>query len=122
MGYVLILQGESGEFFPERRALSLEYPRRNPCATRPNFFCEKHMTEQKPPQISPYLFPIGLFCFGLWFFYDGWISTNPDMQEHLMFNRVGSAILLPWAVIDFIRTRKAEREYKKRIKDSGPAS
>ncbi len=82
------------------------------------------MTEQKPPQISPYLFPFGLFCFGLWFFYDGWISTNPDMQEHLMFNRVGSAILLPWAVIDFIRTHKAEREYKKReqAKDAGPVS
>jgi hypothetical protein len=36
------------------------------------------------------------------------------MQEHLMFNRVGSAILLPWAVIDFIRTRKREREYRER--------
>ena len=82
------------------------------------------MTEQKPPQISPYLFPVGLFCFGLWFFYDGWISANPDMQEHLMFNRVGSAILLPWAVIDFIRTHKAEREYKKReqAKNAGPVS
>jgi hypothetical protein len=77
-------------------------------------FHEKHMTEQKPPQISPYLFPFGLFCFGLWFFYDGWISTNPDMQEHLMFNRIGSAILLPWALIDFFRTHKSEKEYKAR--------
>lgn len=72
------------------------------------------MTDNKPPQISPYLFPFGLLCFGLWFFYDGWISTDPDMQEHLMFNRVGSVILLPWAVIDFLRTRKGERAYKAR--------
>jgi hypothetical protein len=74
------------------------------------------MSDKKPapPQVSPYLFPIGLFCFGLWFFYDGWISTDPDMQEHLMFNRVGSAILLPWAVIDFFRTHKSEKEYKAR--------
>jgi len=72
------------------------------------------MSENKPPQISPYLFPIGLFCFGLWFFYDGWISTDPDMQEHLLFNRIGSVILLPWSVIDFFKTRKGEREYKAR--------
>lgn len=72
------------------------------------------MSENKPPQISPYLFPIGLFCFGLWFFYDGWISTDPEMQEHLLFNRIGSAILLPWSVIDFFKTRKSEREYKAR--------
>lgn len=73
------------------------------------------MTEKKPPQISPFLFPIGLFCFGLWFFYDGWISADPAMQEHLLFNRIGSAIMLPWAVFDFIRTRKSEREYKARM-------
>jgi hypothetical protein len=75
------------------------------------------MTEQKPPQISPYLFPFGLFCFGLWFFYDGWITTNPDMLEHLMFNRVGSVILLGWAAVDFVRTRKREREYRERRRD-----
>lgn len=71
------------------------------------------MSDKKPapPQISPYLFPFMLFCFGLWFFYDGWISTDPDMQEHLMFNRVGSVILLGWAVIDFFRTHRIEKEY-----------
>jgi hypothetical protein len=73
------------------------------------------MSQSKPPQISPYLFPVGLFCFGLWFFYDGWISTDPDMQEHLLFNRIGSAIMLPWAVIDFFRTRKREKAYKARM-------
>ena len=75
------------------------------------------MTEQKPPQISPYLFPFGLLCFGLWFFYDGWITTNPDMLKHLLFNRVGSVILLGWAAVDFARTRKWEREKRERSRD-----
>jgi hypothetical protein len=74
------------------------------------------MSDKKPapPQISPYLFTFMLFCFGLWFFYDGWISTDPGMQEHLMFNKVGSFILLGWAVIDFFRTHRIEKEYTAR--------
>jgi hypothetical protein len=80
------------------------------------------MKDSKPPQVSPYLFPFGLFCFGLWFFYDGWISTDPDMQEHLLFNRVGSVILLGWAVFDFFKTRKSEREYRERkARENGDA-
>jgi len=78
------------------------------------------MKDSKPPQINPFLFPFGLFCFGLWFFYDGWISTDPGMQKHLLFNRVGSVILLGWAVYDFFRTRKREREYRERtVQDPG---
>ena len=78
------------------------------------------MTDQSknklaPPEISPYLFPAALAIMGIWFFYDGWLSADPEMQEHLMFNRVGSVILLPWAIIDFFRTRRAENEYKKQI-------
>ena len=57
-----------------------------------------------PPEIGPYVFPTLLALFGLWFVYDGWFTSDPDMQEHLLFNRVGSVILLPWAIIDFIRT------------------
>jgi hypothetical protein len=72
------------------------------------------MPVQKPPQINPFIFPICLLCFGLWFLYDGWISTDPAMQEHLLFNRIGSAILLPWAAYDFYKTWKSEKEYKAR--------
>lgn len=69
------------------------------------------MTEQKhapPPQISPYVFPVLLAGFGLWCFYDGWISFNPEMQKHLLFNRIASGVLLLWAIVDFIRTRRLE--------------
>lgn len=65
-----------------------------------------------PPEISPFVFPIVLALFGAWCFYDGWISSSADMQEHVMFNRIGSAVLLSWAVIDFIRTWRAEKVQK----------
>ena len=62
-----------------------------------------------PPEIGPFVFPSLLMIFGLWCFYDGWLTSNPDMQDHLLLNRVGSIILLPWAVIDFIRTWKIKK-------------
>ncbi len=67
--------------------------------------------ENKPPPISPFLFPILLALFGIWCFYDGWLNTDPDM-EYALFNQVASAILIPWAIIDFIRTRKLEKQYR----------
>jgi len=61
-----------------------------------------------PPEISPYLFPAILAAMGAWCLYDGWLTANPAMHEHLLFNRVASGILLPWAIIDYIRTRRLE--------------
>jgi len=63
-----------------------------------------------PPEIGPYVFPTLLALFGAWCFYDGWITSSADMQEHVLFNRIGSVVLLSWALIDFIRTRRAEKE------------
>jgi hypothetical protein len=77
------------------------------------------MTEPKtsaPPPISPYLFPLILAGFGLWCLYDGWFSANPEMQKHLLFNRIAAVVLLVWAVADFVRTRK--REQAERIEHS----
>lgn len=73
---------------------------------------EKPKERSAPPEMSPYLFPLILALMGVWCFYDGWISSSPDMQEHFMFNRVASGILLPWALIDFIRTRRLENAEK----------
>jgi len=74
------------------------------------------MTEQKqdthPPQISPYVFPVLLAGFGLWCFYDGWISSAPEMQKYLKFNQIASGVLLLWAVADFFRTWRLERADK----------
>lgn len=62
--------------------------------------------QSPPPEISPYLFPAILAVMGVWCFYDGWLTSSPDMQDHLLFNRVASGILLPWALLDFLRTRR----------------
>lgn len=63
----------------------------------------------KPPEIGPYVFPTILALMGMWCLYDGFFSTNPEMQEHLLFNRVLGGILLPWALIDFYRTFRSEK-------------
>ena len=62
-----------------------------------------------PPQISPYVFPVLLAGFGLWCFYDGWISTDQEMLKHQLFNRIASGVLLVWSILDFIRTRRMEK-------------
>jgi hypothetical protein len=68
--------------------------------------------KNKPPEISPYVFPALLAGFGLWCFYDGWLTSNIEMQEHALFNQVLSVVLLPWAGIDFFKVRKSERNHK----------
>lgn len=63
-----------------------------------------------PPQISPYVFPFLLAGMGFWCFYDGWLSSDPGMQEYLLFNQIGSVVLLLWAAVDFSRTRRLEKQ------------
>ena len=70
---------------------------------------DNNKEQKSPPEIGPYVFPTLLAIFGLWFLYDGWFTSNPEMQEHQLFNRIGSLILLPWAIIDFIRTWRIEK-------------
>ncbi|MCL2457325.1 MAG: hypothetical protein FWF31_00450 [Desulfobulbus sp.] len=70
------------------------------------------MTDPKPPappQISPYVFPVLLAGLGLWCLYDGWFTTDPEMLKHQLFNQIASGVLLTWAVVDFIRTRKRDK-------------
>jgi hypothetical protein len=69
---------------------------------------DNNKEQKSPPEIGPYLFPTLLAIFGLWCLYDGWFTSNPEMQDHQLFNRICSLILLPWAIIDFIRTRRIE--------------
>ncbi len=76
---------------------------------------EHKKNSSSPPEISPYVLPVVLAIMGLWFFYDGWITSNPDMQKHLLFNRVGSVVLLLWAAVDYIRTWRYEKEYNKNV-------
>jgi hypothetical protein len=61
---------------------------------------------RKPPEIGPYVVTWLLAGFGIWCLYDGFITTNPDMQEHVWFNRIMGLLLSGAAVVDYYRTRK----------------
>lgn len=67
------------------------------------------------PQMSPYIFTILLIGFGLWCFWDGWLTTDPEMLKHATFNRVLSIILLSWGVYDFYKLRKKHKEKKEPV-------
>jgi len=65
-----------------------------------------------PPQMNPYVFTTLLIGFGLWCAWDGWLTNDPEMIEHTIFNRVLSAVLLPWGIYDFFKIRKKQRNRK----------
>jgi hypothetical protein len=70
---------------------------------------EKENKAPAPPKMSPYIFTILLIGFGLWCFWDGWLTTDLEMLEHALFNKVLSAVLLPWGVFDFFKLRKRQK-------------
>ena len=45
------------------------------------------------PFDHPLFLPVILGGLMLWFFYDGFINTDPEMMEHRTFNQVGFAVL-----------------------------
>lgn len=78
------------------------------------------MSENKPapPQISPYVFPVLLLAFGLWCGYDGWLTTDPEMREYQLFNRIAAGVLLLWGGLDLFRTHKREKAFKEKEKEN----
>jgi hypothetical protein len=78
---------------------------------------EKKPTSFVPPRMSPYVFTLLLLGFGLWCFWDGWLTTDPDMAQHALFNQVLSVILLTWAVWDFFKIRKRLKNRKPPVKN-----
>ncbi|MCG8564350.1 MAG: hypothetical protein MI747_04625 [Desulfobacterales bacterium] len=72
---------------------------------------EQGKGKPKPPRMNPYVFTVLLLALGLWCFWDGFLTSDPEMLEHAMFNKVLSGVLIPWAVWDFFKVRK---HYKKK--------
>jgi len=70
----------------------------------------KTKNKTSPPVMSPYIFTILLLGFGLWCFWDGWLTTDPEMLKHANFNRVLSVILLSWGGYDFLKLRKKQKQ------------
>jgi hypothetical protein len=46
------------------------------------------------PFDHPAFLPVLLWALAIWFGYDGWLNRDPDMAEHLTFNRVGFGVLV----------------------------
>lgn len=47
------------------------------------------------PIHHPLFLPVLLVAFTLWFGYDAFLTTDPDMQEHQMFNRIMYLVMQP---------------------------
>jgi hypothetical protein len=53
------------------------------------------------PLYHPLFLPVLMVAFSLWFGYDGFLTSNPDMLKHQGFNRVMFFIMFPlclWVV------------------------
>ena len=77
---------------------------------------EEDDDEASSPFDHPAFLPVLLWALSIWFGYDGWLNSDPDMQDHLMFNRVGFGLLVSGALY---YTLQAVRE--QRASESDPA-
>ena len=75
---------------------------------------EEDDDEASSPFDHPAFLPALLWALALWFGYDGWLNSDPDMQEHLDFNRYGFGILFVGAVY---YTFRAAQEFRERAGD-----
>jgi hypothetical protein len=62
------------------------------------------------PLYHPLFLPVLLVAFSLWFGWDGFLTTDPDMLEHQNFNRIMFVIMLPFCLWMVPRGIKEFRE------------
>ena len=65
------------------------------------------------PFDHPAFLPVLLWALSIWFGYDGWLNDDPEMVEHLSFNRYGFAVLVALAsyyTFDAVRRVRSESE------------
>ncbi len=77
------------------------------------------------PIHHPLFLPVLLVAFSLWFGYDGFLTTDPDMLEHQNFNRIMFAIMLPlclWMVPRGVKEfREDQAQAAKKQSDGKPS-
>jgi hypothetical protein len=64
------------------------------------------------PLYHPLFLPVLLIAFSLWFGYDGFLTSDPDMLKHQTFNRIMFGIMLPiclWMVPRGIKEFREEQ-------------
>ena len=74
--------------------------------------------EASSPFDHPAFLPVLLWGLAVWFGYDGWINKDPEMLEHVAFNRWGFGILV---VLGIYFTAQSLREARARDRE-GPKS
>lgn len=62
------------------------------------------------PFDHPAFLPVILWGLSIWFGYDGWINQDPDMLEHVTFNRGGFVLLVAGGIYFTIQAVKEVRE------------
>jgi len=78
--------------------------------------------QQQPPTLGPYFLSVFLFGLGLWCLYDGWFTTDPEMFRHMDFNRLMAVLFIPFAIFDFVRTRRSEMARKEKAASKAVAT
>ncbi len=87
-----------------------ETSRKEPAAKESDGPARRERPESPPTPFDHALFlPALLIAFTLYFGYDGFLTSDPEMLEHQTFNRVGFFVLIPVTVWF---TVKGWREYK----------
>ncbi len=89
----------------ERSQKSMEQQAGDAAATDP----EEDDEDAGSPFDHPAFLPVLLWALAIWFGYDGWINQDPDMLEHLAFNRWGFGVLV---VLGLYFTVQAVREMR----------
>ena len=69
------------------------------------------------PFDHPAFLPVLLWGLAVWFGYDGWINQDPDMLEHVAFNRWGFGILV---VLGLYFTVQSLRDARRKSEGSDP--
>ncbi len=62
------------------------------------------------PLYHPLFLPVLLVAFSLWFGWDGFLTSDPDMAKHQNFNRIMFFIMLPFCLWMVPRGIKEFRE------------
>ena len=65
--------------------------------------------EASSPFDHPAFLPVLLWGLSVWFGYDGWINQDPEMLEHVSFNRYGFGILVVLGVYFTVQSLRESR-------------
>lgn len=74
--------------------------------------------DSRTPFDHPLFLPILLFLAMLWFAYDGWFTTDEEMQQWQTFNRIGTGVLLFFTAMT---TRSALKEMARERAAASPS-